>query len=770
MRAIRLIVSAAIGLVLAVPARAQVVANSQSGTADFGTASKAIANVVATDTVNGAPATLGAGGNAIVSLAPPLQKGIVLNTTTGALTTTATTPAATYTVNYQLCDAANPSSCNVAPDTVIVRTPPTLVANPDSGSATAGVATTVVNVIANDTVNGAPAVLGKAGNATIAQGSGWPPGITLTTTTGAVKTAATQLPGPYPLSYTLCDQNTPDDADCVTGSVTVTINAAIATLPIAGSAVVNMPGIPIEDVAIPDTVNGVAATFGASGNATVTQGPNWQAGFTLNTSTGEIDSDGTPPLGTYTLPYTLCDLNSPPDCATQNATVAITNQFMEQQATQTPMGDVEFDWGRDGVPCATCNFGDGNDRANWTDRQGNIWIAHLDITTGAFISPQANDELADTTAYFWKTWGNGPEWAFSTQNGQIVSQLVYSRWQPGQPAQPQPGAGYAGAAYTTQTGYNDYNNGVGNNWQPHWLPGAVNAGDGQKGSNNSNLPEASQCNTDSYASVVFKNFVSPLQLFTEYVNSIAGNEPLLLPLPSGVTSNGIGERFVPCTTQMLYQANVPYGATGQTAQQVFWYDWVTGVTEQLTTDPVDKFSGFMFKAPDFGDNYIFYTVSQHKYIEVFEQTGPPNANGSPNFQLVNTIYSPLLDQQYLNTSEPFINCTPTCTTYAFITISSSKTQQGIRYPNGLAVVALNPATPLFYTLVSADAPQTRQRLDPEYFITPQGPYLYYNRIIPLQPGQTQYQNTGEWFIDMQLGAPSGLCVGSSAEDGLPSGC
>jgi hypothetical protein len=195
----------------------------------------------------------------------------------------------------------------------------------------------------------------------------------------------------------------------------------------------------------------------------------------------------------------------------------------------------------------------------------------------------------------------------------------------------------------------------------------------------------------------------------------------------------------------------------------------TGQFEQLTTDATAKFSGFMFKAPDFGDNYIFYTVAAHNRIEVFEQL-QPNPDGTPNFQLVNTIYSPLSDQQYLNTSEPFINCTPTCTTYAFITISTGASQQGIENPNGLAVVALSPATPLFYTLVSTDDPATRQRLDPEYFITPQGPYLYYNRIIPFQPGKTRYDNQGEWFIDMQLGAPSGPCVGSSAEDGLAPSC
>jgi hypothetical protein len=757
------------GLALAHPIRAQVTANPESGTADYGTPSKPIKNVASNDFVNGAAATLGPSGNATVALSGKLQKGIALNTTSGAITTTSTTAVGTYAVQYTLCDAANPTNCSSTTDTVTVQTPPVLVANPDSGSAIAGAATKAVpDVAANDTVNGAPAMLGAGGNATVAQGTSptWPAGIKLTPSTGAVTTSAAQPPGVYPLSYTLCDQNNPA-VNCTTGTVTVTISVAVTVLPMAGSAVAGAPGTPIGNVAIPDTVNNVPVTFGVSGNATVTQGPNWPTGFSLDPNSGAINSDPNVAVGTYTLPFTLCDLSG--DCSDGTATVAITAAFREQQATSVAMGDVEFDWGRDGVPCPTCNFGDGNDRANWTDRDGNIWIAHLNIATGQFVSPQANDELADTSAYFWNTWGNGPEWAFSTQNGQVVSQLVYSRWQPGQPAHPQPGAGYAGAAYATQTGYNDYNNGVGTNWTARFLPGAVNSGDGQRGTNNSNLPEASQCNTDPVAEVVYKNFASPLQLFLENVSSAAGNERALLPFPSRVESNGIGERFVPCTHQLLYQASAPYGSTGETVQQVFWYDWDTGVTEQLTTDPVNKYSGFMFRAPDFLDNYIFYTVANHNAIEVFEVV-QNNADGSPVVQLVNKIYSPLPDQQYLNTSEPFINCTPVCTTYAFVTISTGASQKGIEQPNGLAVVALSPATPLFYILVSADDPATRQRLDPEYFITPQGPYLYYNRIVPLQLGRSRYQNQGEWFIDMQLGAPSGPCVGSSAEGGLANGC
>lgn len=747
-----------------------VVAVPENGTADAGTGSLAIANVTANDTVNGAPPVLGASGNAVVKQItnPPWVSGIVLNTSTGAVTTSASLAAGVYAIPYQLCDKNVPANCSTANDSVTVSTP-AIIANPDSGTAVGGIATkAIANVTANDSVNGAAVILGSAGNATIAQASPtWPSGISLTPSTGAILTTAAQLPGVFALNYSLCDRNSPPV--CAIGTATVTINAAVVALPIAGSAIAGTFGTPIGFVPMQDLVNTVPVVLGSSApNATlsIAPGSSWQSGFSLDPVAGAINSSPSVPIGTYSLPYQLCDLNSPPDCATAVATVAITAPYSEVSATTTPMGDVEFDWGRDGVHCASCNFGDGNDRANWTDRSGNIWIAHLDPNSGLFVSPGANDELADTTAYFWNTWGNGPEWAFSTHNGQVVSQLVYSRWQPGQPAQPQPGPGYAGAAYTTQTAYNAFGQA---NWTPRFLPGAIGAGNGNPGTANSNLPEASQCNTDALAEVMYKNFASPLQLFTEAVTSAAGTTPQPVPVPANVVSNGIGERFVPCTQQVTFQAQAPYGNSGQTVQQVFWYDYATGALDQITTDATSKYSAFMFKAPDFGDNYILFTLANHTIIQVFEQTGT-NADGSPQFTQVNSIVSPDPNEIYLNTMEPFINCTPTCTTYVYTTLCKTSTcQNGITEPNGFAVVALSPATPLFNILVQAASFPARQRLDPEYYITPNGPLLYYNRIVP-ETGSSRYNNEGEYFINTQLGVPSGVCVGSSAEGGLAPNC
>ncbi|WP_165614962.1 OmpA family protein, partial [Yoonia tamlensis] len=75
----------------------------------------------------------------------------------------------------------------------------------------------------------------------------------------------------------------------------------------------------------PDTVNGVAATLGSGGNATVAENGTWPTGFSLNTTTGAVIYDGTSVLpGDYTMDYDLCDLASPtPNCETATVTVTV---------------------------------------------------------------------------------------------------------------------------------------------------------------------------------------------------------------------------------------------------------------------------------------------------------------------------------------------------------------------------------------------------------------------------------------------------------------
>jgi hypothetical protein len=434
-------------------------------------------------------------------------------------------------------------------------------------------------------------------------------------------------------------------------------------------------------------------------------------------------------------------------------------QANEILASSTVIGDIEFDWARDGVYDPNANFGQGNARFNWTDRLNNLWVGHIDPTTGAFTPQQGQNELVDTHAFFWIAWGNGPEWAFSTSKGVIDSRLVYTRFVNNK----QPVAGNAGAAFAAMV------NGV---WQNGFLPGAITPGV-TGGAGNSALPEASQCLTDSAALTLYKNLATPQSMFTEPVNNAPGTVPTLTPF--GSYANGIGERWIPCTHQLTFQGNAPPDSKGHVYQQVFWYDADTQAVQQLTTDPTGKQRAYMFQAPEFLNNplnpnpgvipQVLVAVSKNELIFVYLQTGT-NSNGSPILTRINTIASPETAEPFIFDPKSFINCTPICQTYVVFSVSKTSTSQnGVTIPNGLAVANLNPAAPVNNLLISGLQLPAQQRLDPKFFITSNGPYVYYD-LITVQSSFSKYKNLGTYYMDMLLGAPSGDCVGSSPLEGL----
>jgi hypothetical protein len=741
----------------AMPAQAQSVDPApDTGTAIAGIAATPIINVAANDTVNGAPATLGASGNATIAQGATWSAGIVRDPASGTVSTTASVPSGVYDLPYQLCDLNVPPDCALTTDTVTLTA--SIVAVPDSGSADAGIASKpIVNVAANDTVNGAQATLGAPGNATVSKVGIWPTGIALVPSTGAVTTSTAVPAGTYSLPYRLCDKNQPPDCVTTTDSIVVVV-ASIVAVPDSGSAYVGVASKPIANVAANDTVNGAPATLGTSGNATVARNGAWPTGIALAPSTGAVSTTAAVPAGMYSLPYRVCDRNTPASCATTTDTVAVTPPaFTEVQASTGSFVDIEFDWGRDGVYCATCSFGQSNARFNWTDQNGNLWVGHVDPNTGAFTPTTGNNELADTSA-FYPAFGNGPEWAFSTQDGQVISQLVYARHPPGTPAV----TANAGAAFATP---------IVTGWTANFFPGTEPTGSG--GTLTTVNPLASQCNTDSIALTYFYGIGTSQDVYWEPTTTDPGTAPTLTPFGSDISHISGGKpsiRWVPCTHQMVFVGTAPPDDSGNVYQQVFWYNTDTQVEQQLTFDPNEHAEAFMFQAPEFGDAYVLVTISNDVEIDVYEQTGVDDS-GAPTFQLVNQITSSDPAEPYIAGTEPFINCAPTCQSYIFMRLQSLASYQSnsAHAASGVAVTNIDPAQPLFKILAPQAATPTIQRIDLEYYITANGPYLYYDRNTVTSP-TTRFEWGNRYYIDMQLGAPSGPCVGSSAEGGMLPGC
>ena len=97
-------------------------ASPDTGTATAGTSSTPIANVAGNDRINGGPATLGAGGNAVVSTVGTWPPGITLDPNTGAVTASAgLPPSVAYVLDYRLCDRSGPPAvCTNSQVTVLL--------------------------------------------------------------------------------------------------------------------------------------------------------------------------------------------------------------------------------------------------------------------------------------------------------------------------------------------------------------------------------------------------------------------------------------------------------------------------------------------------------------------------------------------------------------------------------------------------------------------------------------------------------------------------
>ncbi len=178
--------------------------------------------MAANDHVNGAAASLGAGGNATVAQSGSWPAGFTLNTATGGIDFGATVAPGSYALTYRLCDRSTPANCATATDSISVSG--SAIPKAVKGTATAGIASTpIANIVSGSTVNGAPATLGASGDATVAPSGAWPAGITLNAQTGALSTTADLPAGNYSLAFRLCNKSTPQN--CATATATLTVTA-----------------------------------------------------------------------------------------------------------------------------------------------------------------------------------------------------------------------------------------------------------------------------------------------------------------------------------------------------------------------------------------------------------------------------------------------------------------------------------------------------------------------------------------------------------------
>ncbi|WP_242478034.1 hypothetical protein [Rubrivivax gelatinosus] len=395
------------------------------------------------------------------------------------------------------------------------------------------------------------------------------------------------------------------------------------------------------------------------------------------------------------------------------ASPAATTTLPEVQVTKSAIPDYEFDSARNGKLCSSCNGGLGNALFAFTAADGQLWLGNIDFQTGAFYPPDGHGVLVDTDTAPVADFGNGPEW----MSGAAGSRIVYTRYQ----------SGVAHSEATAQIGIATLVNG---SWSTAVLPNSAGRA----------TPDGSKDDSDTDPRV---NYISADKsaLFWRRMSN-AGTE---VAMPISDLTGGNSRRWVPGTRTIIFQGHNP--ADPQLVDQVYTYDTDSGAVEQLTFDTVGKYGAFMWKAPEYNNEYLFFTMADfRRKILVYRKIA--GTDGVKRWTVIKTI-TPPTQLPYFWSPEVFSH---NGRSYIFTVVSPSNKFWDKSYPTHLAISGIDPLKQNFKMLTN-DTTKPRVRLDPEYFITAKGPFIYYNRMVPVTDTYPDGVNDGVWYVDTGLGAP-----------------
>jgi hypothetical protein len=382
--------------------------------------------------------------------------------------------------------------------------------------------------------------------------------------------------------------------------------------------------------------------------------------------------------------------------------------------------DYEFDWGRDGVYRQACNGGSGNARFAFVDGHHDLWMGYVDIKTGALRPPDGQGVLVDQNVATSSESGDGPEW-MASQRG---SELVYTRWLDGLPHEPA----------NLSLGFASMRDGT-------WHGGPIAASRGRT------LPIGTLDVNAATPAVHYQDVGPPdsnghAALGTKLYWRPMTTSGIEHPIPIANTDPDAARRWVPNSSDIIITVPAAPDAAGNIYRQVFLYHTATNAIEQLTDDPVDKMTGWMWQAPEFNNEYVFFAVSAATQLNIYRQL--PEGNGSNKWTVVKTIDAPS-DVPYIASPEPFVL---NGSSWILLTLGSAPA----RDPTGTSLIALTGIVPGVDSLrkLTNDKNPPRARKDPEYYITTNGPYIYYNRYIPAN-GALPETVEGVYMVDTGLG-------------------
>ena len=291
-----------------------------------GTSTSTTPSVLDNDTVGTQSATAGVGGNVTITniqVTPqhPGQPGPTMNPNDGRITVPGDTPAGVYTITYDVCTTATPSTCTSGVATLTVPQPTPVLPN-NNMVYTNTTTTTAGNILDGGKVGTQTATAGNGGNVTITitePATPKEPGATVPTldpNTGQITVPAGTPTGTYTITYQVCTTATP--TSCTTGIATVTVSGTTGAVPPAGDVTANtLINTPVDVPVLPAGTATGSVTIGVPtppSHGTTTINPD-------GTITYQPDRDF---VGTDSFVYELCNASG---CHSGTVTVEVSSEL-----------------------------------------------------------------------------------------------------------------------------------------------------------------------------------------------------------------------------------------------------------------------------------------------------------------------------------------------------------------------------------------------------------------------------------------------------------
>jgi hypothetical protein len=342
-----------------------------------------------------------------------------------------------------------------------------------------------------------------------------------------------------------------------------------------------------------------------------------------------------------------------------------------------------------------------------------MWVGQVDPVSGDFLHPDGRGSLVDHNVCGPGSVGNGPEWMFSTRG----SELVCMRWADGTDNSPE-----------TRT------LGLARQVDGTWVAGPV------RGTAYRQNPGGSLDPDDPWPRVVYSNSARSQLYWRQVGRGMAppGEHAIALTYPQGTP---ITRRWVPGTRDLIVTGPAAPDAAGVVYRQVFLARTDLGKVRQLTFDPVHKNGGFMWRAPEYGNRWVFFTVADNRRIQVYRKL---SEGGDDGWRVVHSVDMPP-ETPFIGSPEYFVH-NGRSSVYFWLSGHPNDSTA----PSQIALAGIDAGgSPL--RLLTADLPgQPHSRRDPEHCVTAHGPQLYYIRMQAPAPGRP-FAYTGIHRVDTGLG-------------------